>query len=150
MTGGRDPSQLKHHRIKKWSWSWTTCRMVNVVSWLSIIIGAFVKTHDLLNICSRTACGGESGWCSDVASTHGAWRHAGVRFLLRCDCIRVFVDSHGWVMVSLLTLATRTQAGRQSASARAWRETLDVASGHTASNAPDLFRTPKLSGAGPG
>ena len=31
--------------------------------------------------------GGESGWCSDVASTHGAWRHAGVRFLLR----RVFV-----------------------------------------------------------
>ena len=27
--------------------------------------------------------GDESGWCSDVASTHGAWRHAGVRFLLR-------------------------------------------------------------------
>ena len=27
---------------------------------------------------------------------------------------------------------------------------LDVASGHTASNAPDLFQTPKLSGAGPG
>ena len=25
-----------------------------------------------------------------------------------------------------------------------------IASGHTASNAPDLFRTPKLSGAGPG
>ena len=25
---------------------------------------------------------GESGWCSDVTSTHGAWRHAGVRFLL--------------------------------------------------------------------
>ena len=25
-----------------------------------------------------------------------------------------------------------------------------VAGGHTASNAPDLFRTPKLSGAGPG
>ena len=29
-------------------------------------------------------------------------------------------------------------------------ETMIVASGHTASNAPDLFRTPKLSGAGPG
>ncbi len=27
-------------------------------------------------------CRGESGWCSDVTSTHGAWRHAGVRFLL--------------------------------------------------------------------
>ena len=25
---------------------------------------------------------GESGWCSDVTSTHGAWRHAGVQFLL--------------------------------------------------------------------
>ena len=25
---------------------------------------------------------GESGWCSDVTSIHGAWRHAGVRFLL--------------------------------------------------------------------
>ena len=28
-------------------------------------------------------CGrGESGWCSDMTSTHGVWRHAGVRFLL--------------------------------------------------------------------
>ena len=27
-------------------------------------------------------CRSESGWCSDVTSTHGAWRHAGVRFLL--------------------------------------------------------------------
>ena len=27
-------------------------------------------------------CRGESGWCSDMTSTHGAWRHAGVRFLL--------------------------------------------------------------------
>ena len=25
---------------------------------------------------------GESGWCSDMTSTHGVWRHAGVRFLL--------------------------------------------------------------------
>jgi hypothetical protein len=25
---------------------------------------------------------GESGWCSDVTSTHAAWRHAGIRFLL--------------------------------------------------------------------
>jgi hypothetical protein len=28
---------------------------------------------------------GESGWCSDVTSTHGAWRHAGIRFLLPGD-----------------------------------------------------------------
>ena len=25
---------------------------------------------------------GESGWCLDMTSNHGAWRHAGVRFLL--------------------------------------------------------------------
>ena len=37
---------------------------------------------------------GESGWCSDVTSTHGAWRHAGVRFLLRR------VDGTMWVGVS--------------------------------------------------
>ena len=29
---------------------------------------------------------GESGWCSDVTSTHGAWRHAEVRFLLPGVC----------------------------------------------------------------
>ena len=28
---------------------------------------------------------GESGWCLDVTSTHGVWRHAGVRFLLSGD-----------------------------------------------------------------
>ena len=27
-------------------------------------------------------CRGESGWCSDMTSTHGVWRHTGVRFLL--------------------------------------------------------------------
>jgi len=32
---------------------------------------------------SPGACGrDESGWCSDVTSTHGAWRHAGVPFWL--------------------------------------------------------------------
>ena len=39
-------------------------------------------------------CGDESGWCPDVASTHGAWRHAGVRFLLRrgFDCLWTIVQ----------------------------------------------------------
>ena len=39
------------------------------------------------------ASGDESGWCLDVASTHGAWRHAGVRFLLRRDF--AYLSSHG-------------------------------------------------------
>ena len=30
---------------------------------------------------------GASGWCSDMTSTHEAWRHAGVRFLLSGECI---------------------------------------------------------------
>ena len=30
----------------------------------------------------KVACRGESGWCSDMTSTHGAWRHAEVQFLL--------------------------------------------------------------------
>ena len=30
----------------------------------------------------RSAGRGESGWCSDMISTHGVWRHTGVRFLL--------------------------------------------------------------------
>ena len=29
----------------------------------------------------------ESGWCSDMTSTHGAWRRAGVRFLLLGDLL---------------------------------------------------------------
>ena len=32
-------------------------------------------------------CRGESGWCRDMTSTHGAWRHAGVRFLLSGECM---------------------------------------------------------------
>jgi hypothetical protein len=28
---------------------------------------------------------GESGWCSDVTSIHGAWRHAGIRLFLPGD-----------------------------------------------------------------
>ena len=38
-----------------------------------------VRKHETPNLCHSW---GESGWCSDETSTHGAWRHAGVRFLL--------------------------------------------------------------------
>ena len=47
--------------------------------------------------------------------------------------------------------STRPAAGPGRIFARACNTTnTDVADGHTASNAPDLFRPPKLSGAGPG
>ena len=36
----------------------------------------------LLHAPSRHDCRGELGWCSGMTSTHGAWRHAGARFLL--------------------------------------------------------------------
>ena len=54
-----------------------------------------LKRHrrTLAHICAETPrggatvqeCRGESGWCSDMTSTHGAWRHAGARFLLSGD-----------------------------------------------------------------
>ena len=34
-----------------------------------------------LQTLSKQDCRGESGWCSDMTSSHGAWRHAGIRFL---------------------------------------------------------------------
>ena len=37
---------------------------------------------------------GESGWCLDMTSTHGAWRHAGVQFLL-LGVLASFLESHG-------------------------------------------------------
>ena len=53
---------------------------------------------------------GGSGWCSDVTSTHGAWRHAGVRFLfpgvlLIVKCRRVFHE-RSVLCVSTLRKAT--------------------------------------------
>ena len=38
---------------------------------------------------------GESGWCSDVTSTHGAWRHAGVRFLFSGVPLLALWNVHG-------------------------------------------------------
>ena len=41
---------------------------------------------------SLLECRGESGWCSDVTSTHGAWRHAGVRFPLSGDIMCLYIS----------------------------------------------------------
>ena len=48
--------------------------------------------------CISTICRGESGWCLDVTSTLGAWRHAGVRFLLPGD------GSAGFIVLFFSTL----------------------------------------------
>ena len=37
-------------------------------------------------------CRGESGWCLDMTSTHGAWRHAEVQFLLPGACLSCLQD----------------------------------------------------------
>ena len=44
--------------------------------------GSGQKRHQAKFVAKATNGRGESGWCSDVTSTHGAWRHAGVRFSL--------------------------------------------------------------------
>ena len=54
-------------------------------------------------------CRGESGWCSDMTSTHGMWRHTGVRFLL-----------------SGAAAACAAQHGAASAAAMPWRRPLPV------------------------
>jgi len=53
----------------------------------------FLKTVAFPQLCLWLTCRGESGWCSDVTSTHGAWRHAGVRFLLPGDSSEKFAFS---------------------------------------------------------
>ena len=52
-----------------------------------------------------------------------------------CLCVGVYVN---WMWKNNSSISFYLQ------------KSLKFASGHTASNAPDLFRTPKLSGAGPG
>ena len=41
-----------------------------------------ISTLRAMTLLMRPVGRGESGWCSDVTSTHGAWKHVGVRFLL--------------------------------------------------------------------
>ena len=52
-----------------------------------------------------------------------------------------FVGHQCGTVLGLVALAGTFRLGRRA---------LFIAGGHTASNAPDLFRPPKLSGAGPG
>ena len=60
---------------------------------------AFTGEHDMVPFI--LASRGESGWCSDVTSTHGAWRHAGVRFPLcgvfrKCSCVLSAIAERGF------------------------------------------------------
>ena len=74
---------------------WLVCQLSNLPVQLWKLRQSYVKQHrqTLGHILAQTPrgrvtvqeCRGESGWCSDMTSTHGAWRHAGVRFLLSGD-----------------------------------------------------------------
>ena len=55
-------------------------------------------------------CRDESGGCSDVTSAHGAWRHAGVRFLLSgvlAGSCRFSLGVGGCSLVGLASAASR-------------------------------------------
>ena len=61
--------------------------------WAALDLGGIFFFGRLFDFFNFLAGQGESGWCSDMTSTHGAWRHAGVRFLLpgahsmnHCSC----------------------------------------------------------------
>ena len=93
-------------------------------------------------------CRGESGWCRDMTSTHGAWRHAGVRFLLSGECI--CFDTTLWPALGLPSMAP--MAGRGPPRTRPARPHADDAAGPVVSGTPCAkeARPPTLHGRGRG
>ena len=91
---------------------------------------------------------GESGWCSDMTSTHGAWRHAGVRFLLSGECI--CFDTTLWPALGLPSMAP--MAGCGPPRTRPARPHADDAAGPVFSCTPCAkeARPPTLHGRGRG
>ena len=56
---------------------------------------AHTQSHTALDGQSAQQGRGESGWCSDMTSTHGAWRHAGVGVPPLRRCVASCVDVAG-------------------------------------------------------
>ena len=95
-----------------------------------------------------SAAGGELGWCLDMTSTHGAWRHAGVRFLLSGECI--CFDTTLWPALGLPSMAP--MAGCGPPRTRPARPHADDAAGPVVSGTPCAkeARPPTLHGRGRG
>ena len=53
------------------------------------------------NVTFLTASRGESGWCLDMTSSQGAWRHAEVQFLLPGEWVARRFSADGWACQSI-------------------------------------------------
>ena len=84
---GKENNNFANTRIKAGDQAFANVRVRTFCVWACRIFNTrFRDAAELqrgIPLRRRSVVGrGESGWCSDVTSTHGAWRHAGVRFLL--------------------------------------------------------------------
>ena len=124
-------------------------------SWLMCLkIQCFAHMYKYkLAPCKDIISRGESGWCLDWTSTPGAWRHAGVRFPLsggRRKMQKPYIGDAGCHTAASFGCATASKTNARLTNTQYTTLTSTNAGGHTASNAPELFRPPKLSGARPG
>ena len=87
--------------------------------------------------------------CVCARARLGAWRPMCL-FLSVCFAPRLLSRKPGLVAAAPASKTARWPAGRPAAIYTCCAGANVHADGHTASNAPDLFRPPKLSGAGPG
>ena len=62
-----------------WLVGWLAGCWVWIIGFDNIVQYSISRTRIRLRPSFFTCGRDESGWCSDVTSTHGAWRHAGVR-----------------------------------------------------------------------
>ena len=83
------------------------------------------RCHNAASVVTASSSQGESGRCSDKTSTLGAWRHAGVRFLLSGASLQRLFPVRGAGRVVSLSVLTRgrrwacsTRAGLSAAAAR--------------------------------
>ena len=81
--------------------------------------------------------------------TFGVFACVSAFSLLFC-CFSVFLGDFGSFLLVVLGFGSPRFRFRIFGGRVECNLTLTFADGHTASNAPDLFRPPKLSGAGPG
>ena len=95
------PSELQHALIGPWGTHVgtrqseevlemgrmeNTCLVCSNLDTLGLEPRLFCMRSGCTTTTAKTQMGrGESGWCSDMTSTHGVWRHTGVRFLLLGD-----------------------------------------------------------------
>ena len=77
------PSQGPAEAIRNVLWACAAARcQPTLKSWRSSAVAEDLRDVQCGPAQELQKCRGESGWCSDMTSNHGVWRHTGVGFLL--------------------------------------------------------------------